>query len=153
MTPLIAPGEKRLRLQPATDETLAFARELTRVNMRDYYSHYGLVWQPEAFDTEWPDRDSYVVEQAGKAIGFLSLTLESDYLYVRDIQLIETYRGEGVGERVMAWVVVLAKARGCTRVRLKVFKRNPAVGLYLRLGYHRVGEEPALYWMERVLET
>ncbi|NBB09579.1 GNAT family N-acetyltransferase [Pseudomonas sp. SLFW] len=144
---------KPRRLAPATDETLAFARELTRVNMRDYYSHYGLVWQPEAFDTEWPNRESYVVEQAGKAIGFLSLTLESDYLYIRDIQLIEAYRGEGVGQWVMVWVLQLARARGCARVRLKVFKNNPASGLYLRLGYRHVGEEPALYWMEYVLEA
>lgn len=142
---------KPLRLQPATNEDLAFARELTRVNMREYYIRYGLVWQPEAFDAEWPRRESYLVVQAGRAIGFLGLTIESAYLYVRDVQLIEAYRGEGVGEWVMTCVAQMATERGCASVRLKVFKSNPAVGLYARLGYLHAGEEAALFWMERVV--
>lgn len=140
---------KALRLRPATDQDLTFARELTRVNMRDYYIRYGLVWQPEAFDAEWPRRESYLVEQAGRAIGFLGLTTESHYLYVRDVQLVEAYRGEGVGQWIMTCVVQMARDRGCESVRLKVFKSNPAADLYLRLGYFYVGEEPAQFWMER----
>lgn len=142
---------KPLRLQPATNEDLAFARELTRVNMRDYYIRYGLVWQPEAFDAEWPRRESYLVVQAGRAIGFLGLTIESAYLYLRDVQLIEAYRGEGVGEWIMTCVTQIARERGCASVRLKVFKSNPAVDLYARLGYLHAGEEAALFWMERIV--
>jgi GNAT superfamily N-acetyltransferase len=144
-------ASRQLELRVATDEHLAFARELTRRNMQGYYRQYDLTWQPAAFDAEWQVRDSYVVEQAGNTIGFLGLTRGSDYLYLRDIQLIEAYRGGGVGEWVITWVEKLARERGCRSVRLKVFKRNPAMGLYLRLGYRHVGEEPALFWMERVL--
>jgi len=144
-------ASKQLELRVATDEHLAFARELTRSNMQSYYRQYDLTWQPAAFDAEWQVRDSYVVEQAGKTIGFLGLTRGSDYLYLRDIQLIEAYRGDGVGEWVITWVEKQAREQGCRSVRLKVFKRNPAMGLYLRLGYRHVGEEPALFLMERVL--
>lgn len=119
--------------------------------MRDYYLHYGLVWQPEAFDAEWLRRESYLVMQSGTLIGFLGVTLETGYLYVRDVQLIEAYRGEGVGKWIMTCVEQMAIAQGCASVRLKVFKANPAVGLYLRLGYVHVGEEAALFWMERPL--
>lgn len=138
-------------MQPAADSDLAFARELTRVNMRDYYLCYGLVWQPQAFDAEWPRRESYLVIQSGKPIGFLGLTLETGYLYVRDVQLIEARRGEGVGQWIMTCVEQVAIAQGCASVRLKVFKTNPAVRLYRRLGYMHVGEEAALFWMERAV--
>lgn len=151
MTNIFACNGKPLRLQPATDEHLAFARELTRVNMRDYYLRYGFVWQPEAFDLEWPTRESYVVELAGQAVGFLGLTQENDYLYVRDVQLVEAWRGVGVGAWIMTRVTQMARKRACKRIRLKVFKSNPALALYLKLGYRRVGEEPALFWMEQEL--
>ncbi len=145
-------GSQSLRLMPAADEHLHFARELTRVNMRDYYARYGLIWQPEAFDAEWPTRESYLIEKAGQVIGFLGLTTEKGYLYVRDVQLIEAYRGEGVGAWVMEWVAQMAWDRQCASSRLKVFKSNPAIGLYLRLGYTQVGEEAALFWMERAVD-
>lgn len=136
------------RLQPATDNDLEFARELTRVNMRVYYLRYGLVWQPEAFDAEWSKRESYLVIQADQVVGFVGVTLETDYLYVRDVQLIEAHRRQGVGTWVMTCVAQMAIDRGCTNVRLKVFKSNPAVELYHRLGYLHVGQEAALWWME-----
>lgn len=141
--------DKDLGLQPAGVIDLAFARELTRVNMRDYYSRHGLIWQPEAFDEQWPSRRNFLVHKAGKVIGYLGVTDEHGYLYVRDVQLIESYRGEGVGAWVMAQVAEMAADKRCRCVRLKVFKNNPAIALYGRLGYTQVGEEQALFWMER----
>lgn len=146
-------GKAELRLRRATIEDLAFARELTRVNMRGYYSRYGLIWQPEAFDAEWPVRESYLIQKAGTVIGFLGFTVEHDYLYLRDVQLIEIYRGEGAGSWVMAQIAKAARQRRCKSVRLKVFKHNPAAELYSRLGYSIVGEEATLFWMERGVES
>lgn len=47
--------DAQLRLNPATDEDLAFARELTRVKMCGYYARFGLVWQSEAFKSAMAD--------------------------------------------------------------------------------------------------
>jgi GNAT superfamily N-acetyltransferase len=140
-----------LYLSLATIDDLPFARELTRVNMRTYYAQYGLIWQPAAFDAEWPLRESYLIRRESCPIGFLGITVEKNYLYVRDIQLIETYRGEGVGAWAMARIAQMAADRRCECIRLKVFKSNPAAALYRRLGYAKVGEEAALLWMERYL--
>jgi len=145
--------EADLRLQPATLEDLSFARELTRVNMRDYHVRYGLVWLPEAFDAEWPLRESFRVHKDGRLIGFLGFTVEDSYLYLRDVQLIEAYRGEGVGAWIMALIQRTASERGCQSVRLKVFKTNPAANLYRSLGYTCVGEEAALLWMEQRVDS
>jgi GNAT superfamily N-acetyltransferase len=136
----------------ATIDDLPFARELTRVNMRAYYAQYGLIWQPDAFDAEWPRRESYLIRRESCVIGFLGITVERNYLYVRDIQLIEAYRGEGVGAWAMARIEQMAADRRCERIRLKVFKSNPATALYRRLGYTSVGEEAALLWMDRVMD-
>ncbi|MFK3971043.1 GNAT family N-acetyltransferase [Pseudomonas sp. NPDC087358] len=144
--------DKALCLCPATAEDLAFARELTRVNMRCYYTRYGLIWQPEAFDAQWPVRESYLVRKGGLSIGFLGFTVEQNYLYLRDVQLVEAYRGEGVGGWVMAYLSQMARDRGYSSIRLKVFKNNPATGLYRKLGYRQVGEDAALTWMELTVQ-
>lgn len=141
-----------LRLSLATLDDLPFARELTRINMRSYYAQYGLVWQPAAFDAEWPLRESYLICRERSLIGFLGITVEKNYLYLRDLQLIEAHRGEGVGTWAMAGIAQMAVERGCNRIRLKVFKSNPATALYRRLGYANVGEEAALLWMERFID-
>jgi GNAT superfamily N-acetyltransferase len=149
---LMIAKELSLQLSLATIDDLPFARELTRVNMRAYYAHYGLIWQPAAFDAEWPLRVSYLIHRESCLIGFLGVTVEKNYLYVRDVQLIEAYRGEGVGTWAMGRIAQMAADRRCERIRLKVFKSNPATALYRRLGYANVGEETALLWMERRID-
>lgn len=145
--------EEDLRLHRACDDDLPFARELTRVNMREYYARHGLVWHAQAFDAQWPQRESYRVHKVGRLIGFLGFTVEDGCLYLRDVQLIEAYRAEGVGGWLMGRVTQLARERGCSRIRLKVFKSNPAAQLYLRLGFAHAGEDGQLYCMERAVET
>jgi GNAT superfamily N-acetyltransferase len=138
-------------LRQATAADLDFARELTRVNMRRYYVEFGCVWHGELFDDEWKTRQSFVILKTNKRIGFFSVSLESLYLYLRDIQLCEPYRGEGVGGWVMNQIASMTYEHGFKCVRLKVFKSNPAIALYLRHKYTVVGAEDALLWMERVL--
>ncbi|HEX8593065.1 MAG TPA: GNAT family N-acetyltransferase [Pseudomonas sp.] len=142
-----------INLRPATVDDLKFARELTRVNMREYYAHHSRVWQGEAFDSEWAQRQSLIVNKAGKAIGYISLTTEPGYLYLRDVQLCEPFRGEGIGTWVLRQVEMMALDMGTGSVRLKVFKNNPAIDLYRRHGYCVIGQETALYWMELTLPT
>jgi len=141
-----------VKLRKATAADLSFARELTRVNMREYYAEYARVWQGQSFDDEWEVRQSFIINKADKPVGFLSFSLEPHYLYLRDVQLCEPYRGEGIGGWVMGQITSMAYALGARSIRLKVFKSNPAVQLYRRQGYEVVGQEKALFWMERILE-
>ncbi|WP_397448250.1 GNAT family N-acetyltransferase [Pseudomonas sp. NA-150] len=138
-----------VQLRQATAADLDFARELTRVNMRPYYAQYARIWQAQSFDDEWGVRQSFIINKVDKPIGFLSISLEARYLYLRDVQLCEPYRGEGVGGWVMQQIMTMAQARGARRIRLKVFKSNPAMQLYQRQGFTVVREERASYWMER----
>jgi len=142
-----------LTLRGATLADLDFARELTRVNMRRYYAEYERIWHGELFDEEWEARQSFVILKANKQIGFLSVSLEPHYLYLRDVQLCEPYRGEGVGGWVMDRVASMASEQGLKSIRLKVFKSNPAMELYLRHEYALIGTEDALFWMERTLNN
>lgn len=142
-----------VRLRQATAADLSFARELTRVNMRGYYAEYARIWQAQPFDEEWPARQSFIINKADRQIGYLSFSFESRYMYLRDVQLCEPYRGEGVGAWVLQQIASIARKQGARSIRLKVFKSNPAMQLYQRHGYQVVGEEDALFWMERNLDS
>lgn len=55
-------------------------------------------------------------------------------------------RGRGLGARLLAAAEDAARARGCHAVRLEVRVDNtPAMGLYERAGYRRIGRYPAYY--------
>lgn len=58
------------------------------------------------------------------------------------ILIAEGARGEGLGKTLMLFLHEAARARGCTRIRLKVHPSNiVAVRLYEKLGYRFEGEE------------
>ncbi|MEB0076518.1 GNAT family N-acetyltransferase [Pseudomonas sp. CCI3.2] len=141
-----------LRLRLATLADMDFARELTRVNMRRYYTEYERVWQGQLFDAEWVFRNSSVIVKADKQIGYFSVSPETGYLYLRDVQLCEPYRGEGVGAWVMDQIAMIAREQGFRNIRLKVFKSNPATQLYQRQGYAVIREDDELFWMECILK-
>lgn len=55
---------------------------------------------------------------------------------VHDLSVLEDYRGQGIGSRLLAAVEKCAAEQGCCKVTLEVREVNPeAERLYRRLGY------------------
>lgn len=140
-----------LEFLPAGDAELAFARSLARCTMMPYYTRYGLLWQDVDFDTGWAWRENYLLRRAALPVGFVSLSADSQALYVRELHLVEQARGQGVGAAVLVHAAELAASRHLPRLRLMVFKDNPAQRLYARMGLQVVGEEGCFWRMERSL--
>ncbi|ROL82042.1 MULTISPECIES: GNAT family N-acetyltransferase [Pseudomonas] len=138
------------QLRPAnTPEDLLFARDLTRSTMLGYYIRHDLLWLDEAFDVAWAGRENLLICQGAEVLGFVSLSRDSRALYIRELHVLEAFRGQGAG----AWAIeqVRAMARGERRglLRLTVFKDNPAQALYERMGLKVVGEDECFLRMER----
>ncbi|WDH20512.1 GNAT family N-acetyltransferase [Pseudomonas chlororaphis] len=138
------------QLRPAiTPEDLLFARDLTRSTMLGYYIRHDLLWLDEAFDVAWAGRENLLICQGAEVLGFVSLSRDSRALYIRELHVLEAFRGQGAG----AWTIeqVRAMARGERRalLRLTVFKDNPAQTLYGRMGLKVVGEDECFLRMER----
>ena len=89
-----------------------------------------------------------LAELDGKPVGFtLFFSRYSTWqgrhgLYIEDIFVDESARGTGIGRKIIAAVVKIAKARGASRIDLSVLKWNPA-----RNFYHRLGFDHAEPWM------
>jgi ribosomal protein S18 acetylase RimI-like enzyme len=140
-----------IHLQAANAADLPLARALARRGMLPYYIAYDLVWLDQAFDDTWQWREQWVVRRGEEWLGFLSLSCDQRALYIRELHLVESARGQGVGSLVLEKVQGMACERQLPRVRLTVFKSNRAQHLYLRRGFRKVGEDDCFYRMERTV--
>ncbi len=135
-------------LRAATDQDLPFARNLTHQAMNPYYLQNQLLWSNDGFDTAWAGRENWMICQDGGVLGFISLSRDSNALYIRELHMLEQYRGLGAGSWVLQQMALKARTLGL--LRLTVFKNNPAKQLYERMGLRVVGDEDSFWRMERV---
>lgn len=142
-----------VEFQPAAEADLTFARTLARRTMMPYYTRHGLLWRDSDFDDGWGWRENYILYQEGELLGFVSLSVDARALYIRELHLLESARGRGVGSAVLDRVMALAARRHLGLLRLMVFKDNPAQRLYVRKGLQVVGEDPCFWRMQRQVEA
>jgi ribosomal protein S18 acetylase RimI-like enzyme len=135
--------------KPASDADLPFARSLARSTMVPYYTRHGLLWQDADFDAGWSWRENHLLMVLDSAAGFVSLSADTRALYIRELHLLEPFRGQGIGATVLESALTMAAQRRLPRLRLMVFKDNPAQRLYLRKGLSVVGEDLCFWRMER----
>ena len=63
------------------------------------------------------------------------------------IGVLSEYRGRGIGGALIRALLEAARAAGLPALSLSVERTNPAVGLYERVGFRRVGEEGGSWTM------
>ncbi|MGC5702634.1 GNAT family N-acetyltransferase [Pseudomonas sp. NFXW11] len=139
----------RFALCPATAADLPFARDLTRSSMLRYYICNDLLWLDEAFDVAWAGRENLLICQDHQVLGFVSLSRDLRALYIRELHMLEAWRGQGAGAWTLAQVLLMAAREHLGLLRLTVFKGNPAQRLYERQGLRVVGEDECFWRMER----
>ena len=74
-----------------------------------------------------------------QVIGLLKLSYQVDFIEIIQIQIDPSQQGKGIGRQVVECVLKEAKSKN-RDVKLSVLKRNPAKGLYEKLGFEVVGE-------------
>ncbi|MGN8342644.1 GNAT family N-acetyltransferase [Pseudomonas sp. SMV71] len=138
-----------LEWRAATAGDIGFARKLTCRNMLAYYLQHDLLWQDEAFDLAWIIRQNWIIYRGDRPLGFVSLSRDARALYIRELQIDEAFRGQGVGTWAIGQVWQMVALERRPALRLTVFKNNPARVLYERMGLRVVGEDECFLRMER----
>jgi N-acetylglutamate synthase-like GNAT family acetyltransferase len=73
------------------------------------------------------------VYKRGKQVGFARVISDyATYAYIGDVFVVEAYRGEGVGQRLMKWIMEHPNLQGLRRWSLVT---RDAHGLYSRFGF------------------
>lgn len=91
--------------------------------------------------------EAVLAEVGGKAVGFalffrnFSTFLGRPGLYLEDLYVCETSRGQGIGRRLLAHLAALARERGYGRMEWSVLNWNqPAIDFYESLGARAMSE-------------
>jgi len=132
----------------ATPEDLAFARHLTCKNMLRYFIRHDLMWQDEAFDVAWAGRDNRLLTAGDQWLGYVSLSRDARALYIRELHVVEAFRGLGIGAWAIDQVLSIAHQERRPALRLTVFEDNPARALYERKGFTVVGQDECFLRMQ-----
>ncbi len=150
----------RTTLRPITDADLDFLRrvyastredELAPVPWSDEQKTEFLGFQFHAQHTHYqehfPDAAFDVIELEGRPVGRLYIDRREDEIRLVDIALLTEYRGRGLGGEILEEILDEGRQKGLL-VRIHVEHNNPAMRLYLRLGFRKIEEQGVYHLME-----
>ncbi|HDY7479536.1 TPA: GNAT family N-acetyltransferase [Vibrio vulnificus] len=130
-----------------------FAESLTKSNMASYYQTRGIFWDHNQFLSSWEELDNYEVHLDQARVGVLRFSYSGDTTFLRDFQILPEFQGRGIGAKCLELVVRHALKRQSTKLVLRVFSENPAIGLYESKGFVRTSEVKGLVEMEIPLSS
>jgi GNAT superfamily N-acetyltransferase len=130
-----------IRIREKTEEDYEFTHNLTRDNSDELLSKYFTAWDGDGFRRDFAKGILKIVEYKGKRVGFFHYEIFPDYAYLHNVQLIPSMQGKGIGTYLLNLIETEVKKRGKNRLRLRVYKENPAVKFYQKLNYTKKTEE------------
>lgn len=136
-----------IQFRKATDKY--FTEKLIRENMGPYYKELRIDWDQDLFDKNWDAFENYILLVDFKPVGVLRLSHDHFAYYIRDLQVDHRWQSKGIGTKAIEYAVEIARNRRFKLLRLRVFRTNPAVLLYERMGFRIRKTEDETHYMER----
>lgn len=140
------------------DPRLEYCLRLAHQNMSLYLERRG-----EHFnDVRWrelaPQANFYLIVDdsvlARENVGFFSVRCDPDCpstLHIGDVQVQATHQNRNAGSQALQWIEDLARSRNLTELTLNVFRDNPALRLYERVGFQLIDTRFYKYKMRKTL--
>lgn len=158
--PLRAAARLGVSYRESTDEDLDFVslvyastrvEEVASTGWPIEVQHQFLAHQADAqhrhYRAHYPNAEWLVIERAGKPIGRLYIEEWPTQFRLIDIALLPDGRGGGVGTAILTDLREMAAGAG-KRLSIHVERNNPAMSLYLRLGFVKIDEHGVYDLME-----
>ena len=125
----------QLKIRDRKDEDYQFILNLTRENMEEKFKEYWGGWNEAELDKGYKSGIFKVVEFKGRRIDFFCYDVNfKDHVFIWNVQLTSLMQNQGIGTYLMKFIENEVKPI-TSKIRLRVFKDNPALRLYNRLGY------------------
>lgn len=124
---------------------------ITKNNMKDLVEKYWGGWSSKKFKSTLNKKNIKIVEYDNTIIGFYDIEPQKNLLHIRNMQLVSSFQGQGIGSFLMSLVEKEAKHRGFKKITLRVFKSNPAKEFYLKLGYKITKKDKNSAVMEKII--
>ena len=103
--------------------------------------------QHSYYQEHYADAEFLIVSEGDRSIGRLYIDRWDDEFRIIDIALLGTSRNKGIGTAILSAIQSLARTEALA-VRIHVEHNNPALRLYHRLGFQKIGEVGVYFLME-----
>ncbi len=138
------PTTRDYRLRPASDDDYSFVESLYVETMRPLLTAFN-AWDKTRNialfkKTYYKRSEASIVVVDGIDAGWLQLHEGSDEVAIHQLHIKKAYRGQLIGTDIIKGIIAKANHQGLP-VTLSVVKNNPALNLYLRLGFSIIGED------------
>jgi hypothetical protein len=124
-----------LVIKPSSTKEFSAALSLMKQNMESLLVSCGLSWDEQWNQSNYISKDNYSIFSNGDWIGFLSLDLMEDCLFVHTMQLTKAAQGSTFGYRVYEWIRAKADSAGCRQIGCKAFSASSVVSTYKKIGF------------------
>lgn len=121
--------------------------DLERVSALEQES-FSMPWSKEAFQDALKMKDSIylVVEEASEIIAYCGVWVILDEGQINNVAVSAHYRNQGVGYKLLHYLLEEGEKKGIGQFTLEVRKSNsPAIHLYEKLGFQSLGIRPDFY--------
>lgn len=110
---------------------------------------FSLPWTEAQLISQLPDeRHEFIaaLDENGRVAGYVGMMFVLDEGYISNVAVDRSLRRRGIGDALIAEMNSRAQKRGLAFVTLEVRESNaPAIALYAKHGYVRVGERKNYY--------
>ena len=141
---------KNIQLRAASADDSEFCYQVKKAALGPYVAQ---VWGwDEEFQRVFHERDfalnkpDLIIYQ-GHPIGTFTLNKQPEYFHVTGFYISPEFQGRGIGSALLQQTIEEATCLNVP-VRLEVLKVNPAKRLYVRHGFHVIGEKATHYFMQ-----
>ncbi|WP_456272657.1 ribosomal protein S18-alanine N-acetyltransferase [Bacillus sp. AK031] len=104
---------------------------------------FSIPWSRDAFFNEIEKNHfaTYIViEDNGQVVGYCGVWIIVDEGHITNVAVLPSYRGKGLGDRLLGAMVEIAKEMGAASMTLEVRVSNtPAQSLYRKFGFQEGG--------------
>jgi len=138
-------------LRPAEDTDYEFTFELLKENMLESFIKNWGFWNENSYKANYRKEHVRIIEFKNINVGYMDFKFKVDCGYLNNINLLKKIQGNGLGTYLMKLIEKETLDKGLKRICLKVFKDNPAVKLYKKIGYKPIFEDDTSLIMEKIL--
>ncbi len=100
---------------------------------------------------EYNPGETRMILKNNRRIGYYQVKIRPNHYFINNIQISGPFQGKGIGSYILGLIEKQAGKAKKTKIRLEVFKDNPAKRLYQRTGYKTVITKRQTVIMEKNL--
>ncbi|KXI27833.1 GNAT family N-acetyltransferase [Paraglaciecola hydrolytica] len=138
-----------IRFIQATEQDQAYLLSLRQHTMVEHLEREGLFYSAEQHLLRLQQDYScaHIIWLDHKKVGLLKFSCQEGQLDIKQIQLEPRYQGQGLGRKILQHLLVNTAHK---KAVLSVLKHNPALKLYLAMGFKTVGDDQYEFHMQKM---